>query len=107
MNYCQRIKGVDELAAGDQIYYTGDVANEDWWGTITEMLPGGFAVIKIDDPTLLGAVTTVAYWNIGAEYKGHGNPRFYTEAAVKGYRAKQIASMKAAFSHANGSARGT
>ena len=98
-SYCQRIKSADELNVGDRIYYTGDMANLDWWGTITDFCTPDMVTIQIDVEAegFTNNRHAVAYWNIGKVYKGHGDPRFYTKAAVDEFDAARMARFRKAF----------
>ena len=64
---------------GARIYYTGDMANQDGWGTITEgtRIVHDQYHVTMDD----GREFWLSQYAIGDVYKGHCDPRFVTKAA--------------------------
>lgn len=83
-----------ELEKGTRIYYSGDMANQEGFGTITKVITSPTYSpslrIRFDDKrtTIVG---TLAF---SEEYLGHGGTRFVTEKAYYEWREKQIASFK-------------
>lgn len=74
------------LTKGTRIYYNGDMANPDGFGTITEEIPQSRFMdeqvkITMDD----GREMTIAKSYFSKEYKGHGGTRFVTKAAYDAY----------------------
>ncbi len=85
-----------KLAKGTRIYYTGDMANLDGFGEITEELPAGKYApaqvkIKMDD----GREFTTFKMGFSEEYKGHCGTRFVTEWAYRKFRHNQIKELQA------------
>ena len=70
-----------ELNTGTRIYYTGDVANHSWWGSV-ESEDQHNVFIRVDD----GQLVSVFQQSIGNLYQGHCDPRFVTEEAFKEYQ---------------------
>ena len=73
------------MKEGTRIYYTGDIANDDGTGTITEIKEtkwGTDIIIKMDDSRDI----TVSPCNFSDEYKGNGSTRFVTLEAYNTYR---------------------
>ena len=80
-----------ELEVGTRIYYTGDMANVPWWGTVVSL--GELAVIVQTDDN---RDKPVPYSAIGNIYRGHASPRFVTKAAYDAYREEQFAGWEKA-----------
>lgn len=81
---------METLKEGTRIYYGGDMANNDGFGTITRAFKdrwGSFYNIKMDDGREINALHTIAF---SKEYKGHGGTRFVTVDAYNAYRRKQF-----------------
>jgi hypothetical protein len=83
------------LSVGTRIYYGGDMANPDGFGTITERKEptkyGGSQVhIAMDD----GRTMWIAEMSFSPEYKGHGGTRFVTEEAYNTFREARIAEFR-------------
>lgn len=79
---------ISDLMAGTRIYYSGDMANEEGYGTISRTWRdsgGDHVEIAFDD----GRKTRIQPFQFSREYLGHGGTRFVTEAAYKKYRAEQ------------------
>ena len=75
-----------DLPTGTRIYYTGDMANQDGFGTITATTTdkwGQFLDIKLDDGRTIEQLPLCCF---SPEYKGHGGTRFVTIAAYNLYR---------------------
>ena len=85
-----RVQSIDDLPVGTRIYYTGDVANLPWWGTVTDYYKHN-VVLSIDDRE---DPAYVAHFNIGTLYEGHCNPRFVTEQAYKEWRERKTAAFR-------------
>ena len=81
---------MDKLEPGTRIYYTGDQANIDGFGTITDVATNrGRTLYKIlmDD----GRKKSVPSYLFSEVFLGHGGTRFVTLAAYNAYRRKQFA----------------
>lgn len=87
-----RVQSIDDLPVGTRIYYTGDVANLPWWGTVVSHAEVGLRIESND----LEHAAHVQHFNIGTLYEGHCNPRFVTEQAYKEWRERKIAAFKRA-----------
>lgn len=79
-----------ELRPDVRIYYGGDMANDDGFGTITESF-GNYVTIIMDDGR---EIKHIGHCEFSDEYLGHGGTRFVTLAAYRKWRQKQIASMQ-------------
>ncbi len=82
-----------ELYTGTRIYYGGDMANLEGFGTITAIEKNRWGVqikIAMDD----GRKINIPPCLFSPEYLGHGGTRFVTEAAYNDYRQKQFASFR-------------
>ena len=87
------MKKTNAVEIGTRIYYTGDMANNEDYGTVTDVTSGRFGthvVIRLDD----GREFTHSI-RIGEVYQGHCNPRFVTVAAVNKYYAGRVAGYEA------------
>ncbi|RJX17664.1 MAG: hypothetical protein C4575_12525 [Desulforudis sp.] len=83
------------LHKGTRIYYTGDMANREGFGTIVAVLePTKYSpqqvVIKMDD----GREKKVPTAMFSKEYKGHGGTRFVTEDAYRRWQQGQVEKLK-------------
>jgi len=79
----------ETLKKGTRIYYGGDMANDEGFGTITNQETdkwGTTVDIKMDD----GRKFNVSVVIFSDEYLGHGGTRFVTEEAYKKFRQAQI-----------------
>lgn len=88
------------LPAGTRIYYGGDMANDEGFGTIKRAYRdrwGEFYDIDFEDGREMKALATVMF---SEEYKGHGGTRFVTLEAYKAYRAAIIERMSATIQNA-------
>jgi hypothetical protein len=74
-----------ELQTGERVYYTGDMANQPDWCTITG-LENHNVKLQMDN----GGETWVWDTSIGHVYQGHCNPRFVTQAAYDTWRAARM-----------------
>ena len=78
------------LEVGTRIYYTGDTANDEGFGTIIIVKQksnfGTILKIKMDDDREFN----ISPANFSPEYKGSGLTRFVTEAAYKSWKEIQI-----------------
>jgi hypothetical protein len=84
---------LNELPIGTRIYYTGDMANIEHFGTITAHKSGRFGdQIEI---TPDADAERKPYWippeMFSVKYLGHGGTRFVTEAAYHAWRESQMA----------------
>ena len=84
-----------ELTEGTAIYYGGDMANNDGFGTIIKIHPatryGGEQIqIGMDD----GRNFTVSPLAFSEVYLGHGGTRFVTKEAYDAWRNANIAQMQ-------------
>ena len=73
-----------KLETGTRIYYGGDMANDEGFGTITEMKTdrwGSHVEITMDDGREI-KVDEIAF---SSEYKGHGGTRFVTIEAFNDF----------------------
>ena len=81
------------VAIGTRIYYTGDMANNEDYGTVTDVVTSGrwgtHHVIQLDDGRELTQT------RIGDVYQGHGGTRFVTVAAVNKYWAERVTGYEA------------
>tara|TARA_R110002020_G_scaffold288114_1_gene503587 strand:- start:575 stop:823 length:249 start_codon:yes stop_codon:yes gene_type:complete len=78
------------MKKGTKIYYTGDMANIEGFGTVTRAYEdkwGKWVDIKMDDGR--DFANTTAH-TIGNVYKGHCNPRLVTKDAYDAYRAEVL-----------------
>ena len=66
---------------GDQVYYTGDRANNPAWLTVECIGSKNIGMISAD-----GEAFNVLPSNIGDTYKGNCDPRFVTKYAYDTYR---------------------
>jgi hypothetical protein len=77
-------------ANGQRIYYTGDMANMDGFGTITEQHPGGRwadqITITMDD----GREISIPTMAVKSQYSGNCSTRFVTAEAYAEYRTAQL-----------------
>jgi len=77
-----------ELKLNDEVYYTGDMANNDGFGIITNIVSdkwGTKITIKLDDDRIF--TTSVSSFG---EYKGTCNPRFTTKESYDNFRNNQM-----------------
>lgn len=75
-----------DLPKGTRIYYGGDMANNDGFGTITGTESdkwGQFVTIKMDDGRNIKHLPICCFSD---EYLGHGGTRFVTIEAYNKYR---------------------
>ena len=82
-----------DVAIGTRIYYTGDLANQSSWGTLSEIKRGRFGeqvCVLLDT----GRACWVPPAMIGNVYHGTCNPRFVTEAAYNAWRDERLAAYK-------------
>ena len=81
---------LDELKEGTRIYYGGDMANSDGFGTIVKSNAekwGQFVFIKMDDGRDINRLTIAAF---SSQFLGHGGTRFVTLAAYNAFKRKQV-----------------
>ena len=84
-----------KLTIGTRVYYTGDIANDDGFGVVTEIMPATkygpeVAVMHLDD----GRELSTYAMSIEAIYNGHCGTKFVTEAAYKVYREAKLAELQ-------------
>ena len=73
----------ENLKVGTRIYYGGDMANDEGFGTITNYMTsnfGTFLTVKMDDGREFKSLSTMSF---SEEYLGHGGTRWVTEEAYK------------------------
>lgn len=76
------------LNEGTRIYYTGDMANQDGFGTVTKTYENklqrtSFVDVALDDGRKMRGLHTLGF---SATYNGTCSPRFTTEAAYNEWR---------------------
>lgn len=74
-----------KITKGTKIYYGGDMANLEGFGTITDVIytsHGTTYVIQMEDSRII----KVPNYCFSNEYKGHGGTRFVTKEAYENYR---------------------
>jgi hypothetical protein len=97
---------IEQVKKGMKIYNNGDMANQEHWGTVTRIIPGGRfeAQIQItpDDPELIeqGIVNpyVISACEIQEIDKGNGSTRIVTEKARRTFRKQQMDILRAALS---------
>jgi len=80
----------ETLKKGTRIYYGGDMANDEGFGTITSQTTdkfGTFVGIKMDD----GREMNISIVCFSDEYLGHGGTRWVTKEAWEKFRNKTFA----------------
>jgi len=80
----------ENLRPGTRIYYGGDMANDEGFGTITSQQTdkfGDFLTIKMDDGREFRSLSPALF---SEEYLGHGGTRWVTEEAFKKFRDESI-----------------
>lgn len=79
--------GMDtKMKVGQEIYYTGDMANREGWGTITQVMPCKFDEFVYTYEMTDGRVFNLTPKIIGQKYEGHGGTRFVTLEAYKAWK---------------------
>jgi len=84
----------ENLRPGTRIYYTGDMANEEGFGTITSQQEdqfGIFMTIRMDDGREFKSLTIA---NFSDEYLGHCGTRFVTKEAYERFHRAAIERLK-------------
>jgi hypothetical protein len=79
---------LEQLKTGTRIYYGGDMANKEDFGTITTQINdkwGQFVDVQLDDGRKINKLPICGF---STEYKGHGGTRFVTLEAYNAYRRK-------------------
>jgi len=73
-----------KFTVGTRIYYTGDMANDEGFGTITDLDSdpqwGNSMTISMDDGRVMNKMSPVIFSPV---YAGNGSTRFVTEEAYK------------------------
>ncbi len=86
-----------QLKVGDRIYYSGDMANSDGFGTVTRTHSnatwGDSVDVAFDDGRESRGLHIVQF---SPTYSGNGSTRFVTEAAYQDWRQARIAEMQQA-----------
>ena len=80
----------EDLKKGTRIYYNGDMANDEGFGTITSQQTdkfGDFLTIKMDDGREFKSLTIA---NFSDEYLGHCGTRFVTKEAYEKFHRAAI-----------------
>ncbi len=73
----------ENLKVGTRIYYGGDMANDEGFGTITSQQTdkfGEFLTVEMDDGRVFRSLTPALF---SEEYLGHGGTRWVTEEAYR------------------------
>ena len=83
-----RIQKAKDLKVGSRIFYTGDVANNSWWGVVVsvdrfEDMVSVEHPLSTEDARPVSAVLIPR--QIGTVYKGDCDPRFVTGEAYNAY----------------------
>ena len=73
---------------GDKIHYSGDMANDSGWFTVSRVRDDGSVDLAEVTPDVASSRTWKQVTHVGNKYSGHCDPRFVTEAAVLAYRAR-------------------
>ncbi len=86
----------EHLIAGDRVYYTGDMANDPAWLTVTEVHTDSLnqPVYVTMQPDGGGKPWNINTEQIGYMYKGHCDPRFVTKKAYDAYRNQVMAAYR-------------
>lgn len=90
---------------GTRIYYTGDQANRDGFGTVRALQSdnyGRFVTIVMDDGRVKERISLSM---IGGEYHGHCGTRFVLEGAYHEYRREAMKRWNAEAARINREAR--
>lgn len=81
-----------KFTVGTRIYYTGDMANNEGFGTITNLDSdpqwGNSMTINMDDGRVMHRMPPVIFSPV---YSGNGSTRFVTEEAYKAWRETMFA----------------
>lgn len=85
-----------ELTIGTRVYYTGDMANHAYFGTITGISRSkwGDHYEITPDADSDREPHSIPVLMFSETYSGNGSTRHVTEEAYKAYRTKQIAQME-------------
>lgn len=73
------------LTKGTEIYYSGDMCNENGFGVVTKSFSnrfGDFVDISMDDGRKMDGLSITSF---SPSYKGHGGTRFVTVEAFRAY----------------------
>ncbi len=73
---------------GQEIYYTGDMANRSGWGKITHVRPCVYDEYVYTYEMADGRVFNLTPKIIGQKFEGHSGTRFVTLEAYKAYKKK-------------------
>ena len=75
-----------EITIGTRIFYTGDIANNEDWGTVSRRLSDGVIALKMDEDKEEWLIEEA---QIGDVYEGHCDPRFVTLRAYDDFLASR------------------
>lgn len=75
---------IAQVKPGDDVFYTGDMANDSEWLIVEENVGGHFLVLANVDRT---HVFHLPPHMVGSVYRGHCDPRYVSGEAVRTYRA--------------------
>jgi|TARA_R110000824_G_scaffold369135_1_gene558553 hypothetical protein len=85
-----------DIKVGTRIYYGGDMANPDGFGTVSDVGRNSFTAkwysIDMDDGTFISMLPACMF---SKKYAGNGSTRFVTKDAYDAWRAEALADMKA------------
>jgi len=84
----------EQLRPGTRIYYGGDMANDEGFGTIMSQQTdkfGDFLSIKMDDGREFQSLTPALF---SEEYLGHGGTRWVTKEAYDRFHRAAIERLK-------------
>ena len=87
---------VTDIKCGTRIYYNGDMANPEGFGTVRDVGRDSFVAkwynIDMDDGR---SITMLPAAMFSKKYAGNGSTRFVTKDAYDAWRAESLADMKA------------
>jgi len=86
-----------KLEVGTRIYYTGDMANNEGFGTVTKKIPEGkynsaCVNIKMDDGREKIMLPEILF---SPKYSGNGSTRFVTQEAYQNWKIERIQAINA------------
>ena len=91
---------IEELPVGTRIHYTGDLANQPWGGTVTEVdAARGVVVVTNNDPDHDWQQEALFPTHVGVEYRPYDGLRFHTGKAKADWKADQYANSEASMMH--------
>lgn len=86
-----------DVAIGTRIYYTGDMANLEGFGTVTDRKEDPRFAAQVEVTMDDGRKLWIYPIGIADRYEGHGGTRFVTEAAYREWKAARLRRMVAEF----------